>query len=126
MDITGKIIHTLEEQSGEGKNGKQWRKRDYVIETSGEYPKKVCFTLWGERIDQYKLQDGEEVKADIEIESREYNGKWYTNIKAWKLEKTSGITAADGIDAPAPAALDDAPPPPTVNNEAEQEDDLPF
>ena len=124
MDITGKIIHALEEQTGEGKNG-QWRKRDYVIETAGEYPKKVCFTLWGDRIDQYGLKEGEEVKADIEIESREYNGKWYTNVKAWKVEKTGAVSATDGIDAPPPQALDDAPPP-TVNNESEQEDDLPF
>ena len=123
MDISGKIIHTLEEQTGEGKNG-QWRKRDYVLETSGEYPKKVCFTLWGDRIDQFKLQEGDEVKADIEIESREYNGKWYTNVKAWKIEKTASISSTDGIDASAPT-FDDAPPP-SVNNEAEPEDDLPF
>lgn len=55
-----------------------------------QLPQKVCLTIWGDSIDQYKLKAGEEVNASIDIESREYNGKWYTDVKAWKIEKQGG------------------------------------
>lgn len=86
MELSGKIIQALEEQSGTGKNG-VWKKRDYILETKGQYPKKVCLTVWGDKIDQFGMQVGDEVNAGIEVESREYNGKWYTDVKAWKVDK---------------------------------------
>ena len=86
MDLTGKIIKVLPIQSGTGKNG-DWKKQEYVIEMPGQFSKKVCFTIWGDKIDQYKLSDGNEVKVSFDLESREYNGKWYTDVKAWKVEK---------------------------------------
>lgn len=87
MEISGKVIQALAEQSGNGRNG-QWRKRDYILETPGQYPKKVCLTVWGDKIDQFGLQEGEEVTASIEVESREFNGKWYTDVKVWKVNKS--------------------------------------
>ncbi len=93
MEINGKIVHILNEQSGNGKNG-VWRKKEYVLETTGNYPKKICFVVWGEKIDQFNLQQGENVQVGIEIESREYNGKWYTDVKAWKVDK--GGAASQG------------------------------
>jgi|SRR5690606_373781 len=86
MEINGKIVQVLPEQSGNGRNG-VWRKRDYVLETKGQYPKKVCLTVWGDKIDQFGMQVGDEVTAGIEIESREFNSKWYTDVKAWKVDK---------------------------------------
>lgn len=92
MEISGKIIQVLDEQSGTGRNG-VWRKRDYILETKGQYPKKVCLTVWGDKIDQFAMQDGEDVNAGIEIESREYNGRWYTDVKVWKVDKQSANAA---------------------------------
>jgi len=86
MEISGKIIQVLQEQGGTGRNG-AWRKQDYVLETTGQYPKKVCMTVWGDKIDQFALKEGQDVTAGIEVESREYNGKWYTDVKAWKVDK---------------------------------------
>lgn len=86
MEINGKIVQVLNEQTGNGRNG-VWRKRDYVLETKGQYPKKVCVTVWGDKIDQFGMKVGDEVTAGIEIESREYNGRWYTDVKAWKVDK---------------------------------------
>jgi len=86
MEINGKIIQVLDEQSGNGRNG-VWRKRDYVLETKSQYPKKVCLTVWGDKIDQFGMQPGDEVNVGIEIESREFNGRWYTDVKAWKVDK---------------------------------------
>lgn len=88
MEITGKIILALPEMTGVSKNG-EWKKREYVLETQEQYPKKVFFTLFGSRADQYPLQPGQMVKLSYDIESREYNGRWYTNINGWKVEDAS-------------------------------------
>ena len=86
MEISGKVISLQPEQTGNGRNG-AWRKRDFILETNGKYPKKVCISVWGEKIDQFNLNEGQTVTASVEVESREYNGKWYTDVKAWKVGK---------------------------------------
>jgi hypothetical protein len=91
MELNGKIIQIMPEQSGNGRNG-TWRKRDYIVETPGNYPKKVCVTVWGDKIDQFNLQSGEQVKIGLELESREYNGKWYTEAKGWKVDREGDAT----------------------------------
>ena len=93
MDISGKIIAVLPQASGEGKNG-PWRSQDYVLETADQYPKKVCFNLFGDKIDQFPIAMDETVTVHFDIESREYNGRWYTNIRAWKVEKGAATQAA--------------------------------
>ncbi|MDZ7715403.1 MAG: DUF3127 domain-containing protein [Balneolaceae bacterium] len=89
LAIKGTVDQILEEQSGEGKNG-PWRKRDFILKTSGEYPKQICITQWGDNIDKANVQKGDEIVAHIDIQSREYKGNWYTDVKAWKIEKGSG------------------------------------
>ena len=85
MEISGKVIKALPLQSGTGKNG-VWKKQDYILEIPSEkFPKKVCITLWGENIDKFNIREGNSITAGIDIESREYNGKWYTDVKAWKV-----------------------------------------
>ena len=86
MELTGKIIELLPEQSGESSRG-QWRKQQYILETEGQYPKKVCFMAWGDKIDEFTLKVGETVTVGINLESREYNGRWYTDVKAWKVTR---------------------------------------
>ena len=94
MEITGKIIAVLPEQGGVSKNGNEWKKQEYVLETHDQYPKKVCFQLFGaDRIAQAAIQPGEELTVSFDIESREYMGKWYTNINAWKVERPTAATA---------------------------------
>ncbi len=93
MEISGKIIQILQEVNGMGKNG-QWRKQEFILETQATYPKKVCITVWGDNIDSFGMKAGDEVTASIDIESREYNGRWYTDVKAWKMEKGGGSTSA--------------------------------
>ena len=110
MELTGKIIQVLPERSGTSARG-EWRKQEYIIEIPGDYPKKVCFMAWGDRIDQLGIQEGQELTVSIDIESREYNGRWSTDVKAWKVVPA-------GRDGAAPEA--DAPPPPSFDS------DLPF
>lgn len=85
MQITAKIIQLLPLQTGNGKNG-EWKKQDIIVETDGQYPKKICLSVWGDKIKEDILQVGAKLQFSLEIESREYNGKWYTDVKAWKVE----------------------------------------
>ena len=115
MEIAGKVVELLELQSGEGKNG-IWRKQSFILETQSNYPKKVCITMWGDNIDKFPVNVGSDVVASIDVESREYNGRWYTDVKAWKVEGTSGATSpADEFDS-------EFPPPP----EDDFDEPLPF
>ncbi len=89
MELEGKIIQINPLQSGQGKNG-PWKKQEFIVETKSQYPKKVCITAWGDKIDQFNLQLQEDVKVHIELESREYNSRWYTDVRAWKVDKLGG------------------------------------
>lgn len=120
MEITGKVVEILPEQSGEGRNG-TWRRQEFIVEIPGQYPRKVCIALWGDKIDQVGLKTGEEVTASVDIESREYNGKWFTSVKAWKVDKVQASTSAGAPEPP------DFPPPGEPPLEPyESQDDLPF
>ena len=88
MEIAGKIISLLPLQKGTGKNG-EWKKQEFILETQSNYPKKVCIALWGPKIDQFKVKAGDIITAKIEVESREFNGKWYTDIKAYQINSNS-------------------------------------
>jgi hypothetical protein len=91
MEISGRLIQVLQEQGGEGKTGNKWAKCDFVIETQEKFPKKVCITAWNDLIGTVKgLAIDSELKVSFDISSREYNGKWYTDVKAWKIEPGSG------------------------------------
>lgn len=91
LQVKGKVTQILEEQSGEGKNG-PWKKQDFILETQGKYGKKICITQWGDKIDQFNVEEGEEITVSIDIQSREYKGNWYTDVKAWKVERGDQIT----------------------------------
>jgi hypothetical protein len=91
LEIKGKIIELLSEKSGQSANG-EWRKQEYILETDGQYPKMICFMAWGDKIDQFNIQKGETVVVEVDIESREFNGRWYTDVKAWKVSR-NGVGA---------------------------------
>jgi len=94
MQINGKVVQVLPKQTGEGRNG-QWQKQTIILETVDErYPKEIACQLWGDKCDS--LQVGQLVEADIEIESREFNERWYTDVKIWKYT----ATAAPQMESP--------------------------
>jgi hypothetical protein len=86
MQLTAKLSQILPLQTGTGKNG-EWKKQDIIVETPGQYPKKVCVSVWGDKIDSSQLVIGNTLQIDFDVESREYNGRWYTDVKAWKIAK---------------------------------------
>jgi hypothetical protein len=117
MQLTAKLVQLLPMQTGTGKNG-EWKKQDIIVETGGQYPKKVCISIWGDKIDARKLKTGNMLKIDFDVESREYNSKWYTDVKAWKVELEGGGGSAD---EPSQEFI-----PPSVDMSQQSDDDLPF
>jgi hypothetical protein len=96
LDITGKIIQIMPETNGVSKAGKAWSKQEFVIETQEQYPRKVMMSVMGDKVQELKRYSvGSEIKASLNIESREYNGRWYTDVRAWKMEG-NGATANAG------------------------------
>lgn len=126
LEIEGKIIKLLPEQTGEGRNG-PWKKQDFVVETFGEYPKKVCFSTWGEKAEQIKqFSIGQTVKVSFRAESREYNERWYTDLRAWKIENPAAAQNAPQANTNQAQSFNAPPPPEPPSQEEEEADDLPF
>jgi len=115
MELKGKVIQLLPPQSGMGKKG-PWKKQEFIVETQSQYPKKVCLSIWGDKIDQFGISVGDQVNVAVDLESREYNGRWYTEARAWKLEKSGG-------SAPMTDPIGDEP---FANSSPASADDLPF
>ena len=96
MQLIAKLIQILPLQTGSGKNG-EWKKQDVIVETDGQYPKKICISIWGDKINAGQLVVGNKLKIDFDIESREYNSRWYTDVKAWKIESVGENSSSDEI-----------------------------
>ena len=105
MEIIGKVVAVLELQSGTSKKGSEWKKRDFVIETFDEkFPKKVCFTLFGDRADACPSIDSV-VNVAFDIDAHEYNGKWFNSVNAWKVEPASPVTVQVAQQATNPSPV---------------------
>ena len=103
MEIVGKIIQVLPVQEGVGKNGNPWKVQGYVLETQEQYPRKVQFEIFGEdRIKNNPCEIDQIVTVSFDIESREFNGRWYTSIRAWRVQQ-GDTTAATAQPSAAPA-----------------------
>lgn len=101
MEVVGKITQVLPAQEGVGRNGNPWKVQPYVLETLDQYPRKVHFEVFGEdRIKQNPCDIDQLVTVSFDIESREFNGRWYTSIRAWKIQQGDVTQQAQ----PAPAA----------------------
>ena len=115
MDVVGKIIQVLPAQEGIGRNGNPWKVQPYVLETLDQYPRKVHFEVFGEdRIKQNPCDIDQLVTVSFDIESREFNGRWYTSIRAWKIQQGDMTQQAAAAPAAAPVAQPVAAPQPAA------------
>ena len=139
MDIVGKIIQVLPLQEGVSKTGNPWKVQSYVLETQEQYPRKVCFEIFGEeRIKNNPCNIDDLVTVSFDIESREFNGRWYTSIRAWRVQQGDMTSAQPATAAPQPVAPAAAPqaataqPAPAANTQVfdasadDESGDLPF
>ena len=110
MEVVGKIIQVLPAQEGVGRNGNPWKVQPYVLETLDQYPRKVHFEVFGEdRIKQNPCDIDQLVTVSFDIESREFNGRWYTSIRAWRIQQGDTTQAAAVAPQPAAAPIQSAP-----------------
>ena len=152
MELTGRIIAVIPAQSGiSGRTGNSWMSQDYVIEVPGQYPRRCVFRIFGEeRIKQFAIQNGEDLTVQFDIEAREYNGRWYNDVRAYNIVRgqaqpqaaapfppqqpgaapfppQQSDASAPAAAAPAAAAPAAAPFPPAPETAGEgSADDLPF
>lgn len=144
MEFTGRIIQALPPRTGvSGRTGNPWTMQDFVIEeTVGQFPKRMVFNVFGEEnLKRFNIQEGQEMTISFDINAREYNGRWYNDIRAWNAVPAAtaqpiGQTApqgapADPFAAPAapaaPAAQPAAAPAqPTFESAPDESSDLPF
>lgn len=126
MEFTGKIIAILQPRGGTSKAGNEWKVQEYVIENHDQYPRKMCFDVFGaDKIEQFNIQMGEELTVSFDIDARQWQDRWFNSIRAWKVERVSAAAAA----APAAAGAPVPPPTPTATPEftvGDANDDLPF
>lgn len=126
MELSGKVFKVMPVESGEGKNG-VWKKQQVIIEIdNGKYPKKVAVVFWGDLTNNESFVDGRDISVEFDIESREYNGKWYTDVKAWRINNNSASSNNNAAKS-TPANNTAAPAYTAADVPAEQiDDDLPF
>ena len=130
MELTGKIIAVMEPRGGvSARTGNQWMTQEYVLEVPGQYPKRCLFNIFGEdRIKQFNIQQGEDLTIQFDIDAREYNGRWFNDIRAYNVIRGQVQPAiAPQAAAPFPPAGATAPFPPAQEPASEgSADDLPF
>ncbi len=127
MEVEGKIIQKLDPVSGISKAGNNWSKQEYVLETQEAFPKKIFFCFFGDRANQYPLNVGDMVRLSFDIDSHEFNGRWFTNINGWKAEKIDTMASQQMAAAPQQVNMQSAPMPPMPDfNSSDSTDDLPF
>lgn len=130
MEFTGKIIAILPERGGVSKTGNEWKVQEYVIEDHGQFPRKMCFDVFGaDKIQQFNIQMGEELTVSFDVDARQWQDRWFNSIRAWKVERVAA-GAPVGAPAAAPVAGAPVPPPAPVNTPdfgaTNANDDLPF
>lgn len=132
MEFTGKIIAVLEPRGGvSARTGNTWKSQDYVIEeTVGQFPKRMAFNVFGEEnINRFNIQQGQELTVSFDINAREYQGRWYNDIRVWNVQPAAVQAPAMAAAQPAAApAAQPAPQPSAAAFTAASDDssDLPF
>ena len=132
MELTGRIIAVMEPRSGvSARTGNAWMTQEYVLEVPGQYPKRCVFNIFGEdRIKQFNIQNGDELTVQFDIDAREYQGRWFNDIRAYNVVRGQ-VPQATAPQAtpfpPAGGATSPFPPAPEVTSEGGgSTDDLPF
>lgn len=123
--IEGEIIAILPETRGVSAKG-EWVSQDFVLKTDDNYPKNICFTILGaNKIKEANIRIGDVVSIGVNIESREFNGRWYTSIKAWSVKRKFEAQAAKQAP-PAPTPQPSQPTQTQTSSSVDNTDDLPF
>ena len=123
MELTGKVIAVMEARSGKSaRTGNDWMTQEYVIEVPGQFPKRCIFSVFGEdRIKQFNIQNGEDITILFDIDAREYNGRWFNDVRAYAVTRPQ---MQQPVSSNMPA--EEPPFPPMVDPSKNDGGDLPF
>ncbi|MBR4380218.1 MAG: DUF3127 domain-containing protein [Bacteroidaceae bacterium] len=129
MEFSGKVIAILPVRTGVSKtSGNEWKVQSYVVENHDQYPRRMCFEVFGaDKIDQFNIQMGEELNVSFDIDARQWQDKWFNSIRAWKVDRVQ----AEAPEGQQPIAVDPVPPfapepAPFTASDNSATDDLPF
>lgn len=132
MEITGKVVRLGALTEGTSARG-PWRKQDLIIETEEQFPKTVCLTCWTNQIEEIQqFAPGQTIKAQIDLSSREFNGKWYTDVRVWRFDPIGAAAPMAAATQPAQQSMMHPTPPTTAPAQefyppaGDSVDDLPF
>ena len=127
MEFEGTVVSVLPVVKGTSARG-EWMKQEVIFDQPGEFNRKVCVGFWGDKAQEAgTLRPGEVVAVSANVESREYNGRWYTDVRAWKIEKSAPAAQAVPDMPPMPNDIPPFPPAPAAPDLAPSStDDLPF
>lgn len=138
MEIEGMIIRDLGQTEGVSKVGNPWKKHEYVMEVPGQFTRRVKFHVFGERCNTLVFEVGKSYAISVDIESREFNERWYTDVSAYAARPLEGTTPGPAptdsisqVQGPVFQQQSVAPAPPKVEVKVDFEgggaqDDLPF
>lgn len=96
MDFQAKVIQFIGETTGVSKAGNPWKKKEWLVETFGQFPRKVRIQCFGDKSDQLNLEPGHDYNIYVDLESREFNGRWYTDVSVYRAEELNGQPAQMG------------------------------
>ncbi|MCD7962246.1 MAG: DUF3127 domain-containing protein [Rikenellaceae bacterium] len=123
MEIQGIVYRVLPVIKGTSARG-EWMKQEVVLELQNEFNRKVCISFWGDKVqDVAKMREGTNVSVSVNIESREYNGRWFTEVRAWKISFPNENSPTPHADLP-PLNVSDFEG--GNSGSTEEIDDLPF
>lgn len=123
--IEGQITAILPETRGVSAKG-EWVSQDFVLKTDDNYPKNICFTILGaDKIKEANIRIGDVVSIGVNLESREFKGRWYTSIKAWSVKRKFEAQAAKQAP-PSPTPQPSQPTQTQTSSSVDNTDELPF
>ena len=133
MEFTGRIIKALEPRSGvSSRTGNPWKMQDFVIEEPmGQFPKRMVFNVFGEdNLNRFNIQEGQELTVSFDINAREYNGRWYNDVRVWNVMPANQpqpvAQAAEQPVTPFPPAEPATSEKPIFDSTPDESSDLPF
>ena len=138
MELAGKVIAVLEARGGVSKTtGNPWKTQDYVIETHEQFPRRMVFNVFGEdKINMFNIQVGDEINVFFDINAREFQGRWFNDIRAWRVDRNLGDQQPPVAEGQMPPFAEPAAPTATAQpmqaapaptfEEQDATEDLPF
>lgn len=126
MEFEGVVYKIMPVTRGTSARG-EWQRQDVIFEVPSEFSRKICVTFFNKESDVAKLREGETYQVSVNVESREYNGRWYTDVRAWRVQSKQQQQQPPMNDAPLPSDFPtEAPAMGSGASAAAEVDDLPF